>query len=247
MSVAAPAVKAEEHTAEEELLVARGGATSTSAAATTVAALRKEACAYTACYCEENVYRLCERLAAAKIAREDLSDLLVVFISNQRQHIALWRQKAGKAADGGLCLWDYHVICVQTSVQHGALVWDLDTTLDFPVSIKEYQRQALRLYRIVAAPSFRDAFASDRRHMRNRDGSWIAPPPPGDCIRGRGAQSAHNLGDYIKMSNDMLDTDRKSTSAETAPLKQWLQNRVNSALGAVVEEIAFLSFLSNSM
>lgn len=43
-----------------------------------------------------------------------------------------------------------------------------------------------RLYRIVAAPVFLRSFASDRRHMKRSDGTWIALPPQYDCLVGEG-------------------------------------------------------------
>lgn len=66
-----------------------------------VSSLLREACTYTACYCEENVYLLITQLREAG-AR--LGDLFVVFVSNPSKQVPLWRQRAG--GPHGLVVWD---------------------------------------------------------------------------------------------------------------------------------------------
>ncbi|KAL4585016.1 hypothetical protein LXL04_009629 [Taraxacum kok-saghyz] len=61
-------------------------------------------------FSEENVYLLCKKLCADGV--DDVSDLFVIFISNENKHVPLWHQKASHRADG-IILWDYHVICIQ--------------------------------------------------------------------------------------------------------------------------------------
>lgn len=39
-----------------------------------------------------------------------------------------------------------------------------------------------RFFRVVPAKQFLQSFASDRRHMKRPDGSWIKPPPPYPAI-----------------------------------------------------------------
>lgn len=39
-----------------------------------------------------------------------------------------------------------------------------------------------RFFRVVPAKQFLQHFASDRRHMKRPDGSWIKPPPPYTAI-----------------------------------------------------------------
>ncbi|XP_028761551.1 protein N-terminal glutamine amidohydrolase isoform X2 [Neltuma alba] len=143
---------------------------------------------HTPYYCEENVYLLCKKLCADGIADADGSDLFVVFISNEKRQIALWHQKASKRADG-IVLWDYHVICIQRSRGGDSpLVWDLDSSLLFPSPLASYVLETIRpsfqlfpdyhrLFRVVHAPVFLRCFASDRRHMKDPDGKWIAEPP----------------------------------------------------------------------
>ncbi|XP_033143841.1 protein N-terminal glutamine amidohydrolase isoform X2 [Brassica rapa] len=160
---------------------------------------------HTPYYCEENVYLLCKTLCENGVADETGSDLFVVFISNER------KQKASTRADG-IVLWDYHVICVQRKKESDSepLVWDLDSTLPFPSPLASYVTETIqpsfqlfaeyqRFFRVVHAPLFFKHFASDRRHMKAPDGSWIARPPPYQPIVAQDGV-LHNLSEYTAMS-----------------------------------------------
>ncbi|XP_034097256.1 protein N-terminal glutamine amidohydrolase isoform X2 [Gymnodraco acuticeps] len=126
----------------------------------------REKCEYTSCYCEENVWCLCEFFRREDAAQ--LEDMFIVFISNENRT-------------------DYHVVLLQAS--SSSVVYDLDSELPFPCSLKRYSSDALRSergirpayhrkFRVVPAHSFLLNFASDRSHMKNSDGSWKMPPPP---------------------------------------------------------------------
>lgn len=43
-----------------------------------------------------------------------------------------------------------------------------------------------RYFRVVHAPIFLSSFASDRRHMKDSTGNWIAEPPAYDPIVAEG-------------------------------------------------------------
>ncbi|KAG9457400.1 hypothetical protein H6P81_001908 [Aristolochia fimbriata] len=168
---------------------------------------------HTPCYCEENAYFLCKNLCRMGVTDEESRDLFVVFISNEDRRIPLWHQKASSRTDG-LILWDYHVICIQVK-SHGRgnklhQVWDLDTTLPFPVPLNQYIMEAVRpslpldprftrIFRVVHAPLFLRCFASDRRHMKDSDGHWMSPPPTYEPIIAEDG-TLHNLEQYIQMS-----------------------------------------------
>lgn len=113
----------------------------------------------TACYCEENIWRLAyRRLHGASTQgimekRNDRSSLgedkendeyYVVFVSNQERCCPMLHQIA---SDHPMrpCFWDYHVILIQSKkvMKKGkqriqAQVLDLDTHLSFPCSLEEY-------------------------------------------------------------------------------------------------------------
>jgi hypothetical protein len=57
----------------------------------------------------------------------------------------------------------------------------------------EYQR----FFRIVHAPLFFKHFASDRRHMKEPDGSWTAQPPPYEPIVAQGKMLLFTLSSTI--------------------------------------------------
>ncbi|GMH34480.1 hypothetical protein BSKO_02314 [Bryopsis sp. KO-2023] len=189
-------------------------------------ALRREECIYTACYCEENVYKLVELLTARKIA--SLDELWVVFLSNPMKRFPLFCQRSSER-EGGLVVWDYHVILIQRPPGGSANVWDIDTTLEFPCPIDTYAAEALapfpfaefdpsfkRFFRVVEGAVYKDAFASDRTHMIREDGSFASPPPEYPCI----------------VAKDL----------QTMTLPQfWDMSKANNGLGMIMDESSFIS------
>jgi hypothetical protein len=161
-------------------------------------------CPYSACYCEENVYQLCAKLQTA--GPEHLDRSWVVFISNPKRSIPLWRQKAGTGPKNKV-IWDYHVILLYCGDKDGSLIYDLDTRLPFPSSFKKYCKKTLRpdqeleakfhrQFRAVPGSVFLTSLSSDRRHMRV-DEKWLQQPPDWPCIQAGG--EGHNLDTFIDM------------------------------------------------
>lgn len=101
---------------------------------------------------------------------------------------------------------DYHVIFMYHPEPEKCLVYDLDSELPFPTYVHKYVTETFRTdhilksdyfrlvcnnflgiqsffkftfryFRVIAASDFLRDFASDRRHMKRPDGSWIKPPP----------------------------------------------------------------------
>ena len=123
---------------------------------------------------------------------------LFVYISINNYHmlwilqvVPLWRQRAGRDEEK-LVIWDYHVILIYKPDER-CLVFDLDSDLPFPTYFHKYVTETFRtdailnpeyhrFFRVVPAPLFLQTFASDRRHMKKPDGSWMKPPPPYPCI-----------------------------------------------------------------
>lgn len=193
---------------------------------------------YAAYYCEENVWHLCQRPEFGKGERR------VVFISNLQRTCAMWGQRAARRNQP--VIWDYHVIFIYTtdrcgvrgiagganSLQADAVsgddtlspgkqseewqVYDLDTTLECPVSVEDYLRHSFRPdqvppdyrphFRVLRADDYVNLFSSDRSHMKGPDGSWLAPPPKWNALF-NGVNS--NLMDLVDVSNpepgDVLD------------------------------------------
>ena len=134
---------------------------------------------YAAFYCEENVWWLAQEPRFA--------DADVVVITNEHRAVATFAMRAAGALDR--CVgWDYHVVLVARGE-----VWDLDCLAGMPLAVAAWAdacfgrtRRLRRVYhprfRSVRASTYLATFASDRGHMRRRDGSWRHPPPSWPCI-----------------------------------------------------------------
>ncbi|XP_040571105.1 protein N-terminal glutamine amidohydrolase [Lepeophtheirus salmonis] len=177
-------------------------------------------CSYHPCFCEENVWKVVDEVRSR--APGELSKTSVIFVSNKKQVVPLWRQKAGRE-DDKLVIWDYHVIFIYKPDER-CLVYDLDSELPFPTYFHKYVTETFRtdailnpeyhrFFRIIPGGVFLEHFASDRRHMKKSDGTWVKDPPPYPCIlpsRDRNdddktpSSVTHNLDKYISMeqSND---------------------------------------------
>lgn len=168
----------------------------------------RENCTYTSCYCEENVWKLCEFVRTERTTH--LEQVFAVFISNKNRTVPLWKQKSGRGDHP--VIWDYHVILLHISPQSDTMVYDLDSVLSFPCSLQLYGTKALRSdygikpafhrkFRVIPADVFLQNFASDRSHMRKADGSWQMPPPSYPPIHT--AESQMNLDDFISMESSV--------------------------------------------
>ena len=144
--------------------------------------------------------------AAGARTSSELSKCHVVFVSNEKQVVPLWRQKAGKDEEK-LVIWDYHAILVYKP-DHRCIVFDLDSNMPFPTFFHKYVTETFRtdailnpeyhrFFRVVPAATFLAEFASDRRHMKKPDGTWMKSPPPYPPIQT--AKAKHNLDDFISM------------------------------------------------
>ncbi|KAM6283329.1 protein N-terminal glutamine amidohydrolase isoform 2-T3 [Porphyrio hochstetteri] len=158
------------------------------AAACEAAVPPRPACAYTSCYCEENVWKLCDHIRSR--GRYPLEEFYAVFISNDRR-------------------MDYHVILLHVSSGEQNFIYDLDTVLPFPCPFDLYSLEAFRLddslhpefhrkIRMIRADLYLKTFASDRSHMKDANGKWQKPPPSYPCIET--ADSKMNLDDFISMN-----------------------------------------------
>ncbi|KAM6102281.1 protein N-terminal glutamine amidohydrolase isoform 3-T3 [Theristicus caerulescens] len=159
------------------------------AAAYEAAVPPRPACAYTSCYCEENVWKLCDYIRSQD--QYPLEEFYAVFISNDRRMIPLWKQKSGHGDEP--VVWDYHVILLHVSSGKQNFIYDLDTVLPFPCPFDVYSVEAFRLddslrpefhrkIRMIRADLYLKTFASDRSHMKDANGKWQKPPPSYPCI-----------------------------------------------------------------
>jgi protein N-terminal glutamine amidohydrolase len=165
---------------------------------------------YSAYYCEENIWHLCQHAQFA------LYDKRVVFISNAQQNCPFWFQRAARIPNEPV-YWDYHVILLYFN--ESWKVWDLDTLLPLPMPFDEYLEQTfhhrrqstdepldLPLFKVVPAAQFVREFTSDRSHMKDEHGRWLQAPPPWPPIL---AGSANNLHRFIDMTDTAFGTIMK--------------------------------------
>ncbi|XP_040835271.1 protein N-terminal glutamine amidohydrolase isoform X3 [Ochotona curzoniae] len=136
----------------------------------------RDACVYSSCYCEENVWKLCEHIKNHD--QYPLEECYAVFISNERK-------------------MDYHVVLLHVASGGQSFIYDLDTVLPFPCPFDTYVEDAFksdddihpqfrRKFRVIRADTYLKNFASDRSHMKDSRGNWREPPPPYPCIETRG-------------------------------------------------------------
>nr|XP_048697598.1 protein N-terminal glutamine amidohydrolase isoform X4 [Caretta caretta] len=153
------------------------------------AAPARHSCVYTSCYCEENVWKLCEYIRSYD--QYPLEEFYAVFISNERRMIPLWKQQSGCGDEP--VVWDYHVILLHVSSGDQNFIYDLDTVLPFPCPFDTYIEEAFksddillpgfrRKIRLIRADLYLKTFASDRSHMKDAHGHWQKPPPSYPCI-----------------------------------------------------------------
>ena len=65
-------------------------------------------------------------------------------MSNKKQVVPLWRQKAGKDEEK-LVIWDYHVLLIlRMAADDRCLVYDLDSDLPFPTYFHKYVTETFR-------------------------------------------------------------------------------------------------------
>ena len=125
-------------------------------------------------------------------------------VSNTHGFVPLWGQQAAKRdPPDDVVVWDYHVFVVAFT-EGGWHVFDLDTTLGFPVPLDEYVAATFRpgyplkeryaqMVKDVPAGHYLSAFGSDRSHMLDADGVPTVPFPPWEPIYGeRVAESREN-------------------------------------------------------
>jgi hypothetical protein len=153
---------------------------------------------YVQLYCEENVWFLGQEPRFANISKK------VVFISNDRRQCTLFHQRVCSSPTAPI-IFDYHAILI--CHDRGWQVWDLDSALSLPAPLHEYLEMTFGqgaavaedltpYFRVMDFEEFRSNFSSDRSHMRNSNGKWIAPPPAWPAIV---IGESSNLFDFVDM------------------------------------------------
>jgi len=170
--------------------------------------MNKNELLYTAYYCEENIWHLCNNSEIENFEKN------IVVISNVEKKCALFYQKINQHFPNIPVVWDYHVILLV--FQNEWLVYDFDTILSFPVKLEEYLHKTFQnvenyryqpYFRIITKQDYLTKFSSDRSHMFiNR--KWTHTPPQWKKI----INGSSNFTDIINFKNDFIGQTLNFTS-----------------------------------
>lgn len=167
-------------------------------------------------FCEENVWWLIKEKGPA-------DELFVAFISNDGRACEMWSQKP--APEGAAVVWDYHVVAVERGPQ--PRVWDLDSRVPPPALAAAWLGASFRPgvpapfapeFRVVPSADFVRFFASDRRHMRDAEGGWQAPPPAWPPIVAPSG-AVHTLDAFL----DLRAVDIPGVVLDLRGFERWLR------------------------
>ena len=153
---------------------------------------------YARLYCEENVSFLGQEPRLANFSKK------AVFVSNDRRQCVLFHQRASPSPMLPIA-FEYHVFFI--CYDRGWQVWDLDTVLSLPTQLKEYLDMTFARhrpvtgeltlsFRVIDFAEFRSNLSSDRSHMLDSSGKWIAPPPAWAPIM---IGNSSNLANFVDM------------------------------------------------
>ena len=149
---------------------------------------------YVPYYCEENIWRLLSGAGsgtgagsgAGETVGADKTAAWAVLVFGRGPSFAMFHQRAGRPGDG-LVFWDYHAVALVFTAEDGGAVLDFDTDLGWRVPASAYleasfgavgaEHPAAPVFRLLDGDTYVRRFFSDRSHMREPDGSWLAPPP----------------------------------------------------------------------
>ena len=185
---------------------------------------------YTPCYCEENIYKLCEYFdqipyestASTTLLHAPSLSFHVVFVSNPARTVVLLNQSKSSRDDGGV-VWDYHCVLVIKEQKIGgeAVVLDFDTRLGLVTPFVEWvgrtfspvvREQFQARFRVVDGAEYLRVFFSDRQHMIDeRTGLFRVDPPVYEAIRPRssgneGGGEGVPLTEFWALGNDALES-----------------------------------------
>jgi len=97
----------------------------------------------------------------------------------------------------------------------GWQIFDLDTTLSFPIELKEYISSTFKgmagihpgyfpNFKVIGAERYVGGFYSDRKHMKDDGGKWLSPAPDWPLILGNKQLSIDGLFDFTGSSKQEI-------------------------------------------
>lgn len=161
--------------------------------------LKREDFLYQPCYCEENIWHLCQN--------EQFKNSYVIFVASKGALFPMLNQRAASYSAMPI-FWDYHVILLVPGDKNQIL--DFDTSLPFCIGFDTYLSQSFidndlltmeetPFFRVLPSAEFIRLFSSDRSHMKTATG-WRAKPPNWPPI----GNIESNLSKFIDMTNSSI-------------------------------------------
>ncbi|WP_158858557.1 protein N-terminal glutamine amidohydrolase [Lunatibacter salilacus] len=165
--------------------------------------MKLETFKYTANFCEENIWHLCQNPELAAFTKT------VLIISNRSRNCPLWHQKSAVGQD--TVRWDYHVVMLASSPE-ASLIYDFDSTLDLPSPLGRYLELTFRseyeneqpAFKAIDSNNFIHLFFSDRSHMKDPEGNWTFAPPSWPLIQNTEKLPLPELLDFSENSNQNI-------------------------------------------
>ena len=167
--------------------------------------MKLETFKYTANFCEENIWYLCQNPSLTAFTKT------VLIISNSNRNCPLWHQQSVDGLEP--VRWDYHVILLANS-PNISIVYDFDSTLDLPVPLSTYLDQTFQsvydneqpYFKAIDSHDFIHLFSSDRSHMKDGEGDWKFSPPNWPLIKNKEELPLPELLDFSENSNQKIYT-----------------------------------------
>lgn len=161
---------------------------------------------YSENFCEENIWHLCQNPELEGFTKK------VLIISNSSRNCSFRFQKSPNGEE--VVWWDYHVILLASN-QESQLIYDFDSTLEFPASLKNYldatfqidqnrDGKELPVFKAIKSEDFIHSFISDRGHMKDDQGNWLSSPPKWPAIGKSGSLPLPELLDFTLSSKEKI-------------------------------------------
>lgn len=161
---------------------------------------------YSENFCEENIWHLCQNPELEEFKKD------VLIISNINRNCSFRFQKSPNGDE--LVWWDYHVILLASQPELH-LIYDFDSTLEFPSPLKNYLEATFHIehiqegkdlpgFKLIASEDFVHSFISDRGHMKDDQGNWLSTPPKWPTIGKNGNLPLPKLLDFSENSEERI-------------------------------------------
>lgn len=161
---------------------------------------------YSENFCEENIWHLCQNPELDGFTKK------VLIISNSSRNCSFRFQKSPNGDE--VVWWDYHVVLLASN-HESQLIYDFDSTLEFPSSLKSYleatfptdhsqESKDLPGFKAITSGDFIHSFISDRGHMKDDHGNWISTPPKWPAIGKSGGLPLPELLDFTNSSKERI-------------------------------------------